>query len=112
MKSNLHLKMAENATGLVPIIELLDRVPPVRRFVGVKMKRIDINGQERYEFLHKEEGDIVKYHPDYVKAVRQGVLVPMNEETARICKVDFKQNETKPKRTRRLKKEEEETHDQ
>lgn len=83
--------MAPNSVGLMPILELLDQNPPVRRFVGMNLHKVDVDGKERYKWSRKEEGDVVRYHPDYVKAVQQGTLEPMNLETAELCKVEFKQ---------------------
>ena len=86
INKKLHLQAV---TGLVPTIELLDLQPPVRRFVGWKMTKKNIDGKDRFEFVKKQEGDIVKYHSDYVKAVKQGALKPLDKETAELCGVEF-----------------------
>lgn len=78
-----------NSTGLVPILELLDQNPPVRKFVGLKFKKINLDGTDRYQLVEKAEGDRVKYHPEYKKAVQEGILIPLNQETADLCQVPF-----------------------
>lgn len=91
MKRNkkLHLGLKEGETGLVPILELLDLNPPVRRFVGITVQRLEEDGKERFVFTKKPEGDIVKYHPHYVRAVKEGTLEPLDKDSALLCNVEL-----------------------
>lgn len=101
-KRNKLLKLLHNpeSSGLMPILELLDSSPPQRKFVGLKMKKVLLDGQERFEFERKSEGDVVKYHHLYKKAVKEGVLLPADAETARLCGVEWDQ----PKKTQITKR--------
>lgn len=91
VKSNkrMRLLLAAGSEAKQPVIELLNLRPPTRRFIGWNLVTIVVDNQQRFGFEKKSEPDDVAYHWDYVQAVRNGELVPADQETADLCGVTF-----------------------
>jgi hypothetical protein len=90
-KSNkrMKLKLAPGSEAKQPVIELLNLRPPTRRFIGWNLVTVNVDNQVRFGYEPKTEPDDVAYHWDYVQAVRNGELVPADQETADLCGVAF-----------------------
>ena len=85
----LKLLAAPGSEGKHPRIDTLYTKPVQRRFIGWNLIPVQVNGEQRIAFERKTEPDIVPFHQDYVLAVKQGDLVPADEETAALCGVAF-----------------------
>lgn len=70
----------------------------VRRFVGCRFDQTlgekDSKGVAQGGFLMLEEGEEVPMIAEYVQAVKQGDLLPADQETARLCGVKFQAVQT------------------
>ena len=88
MKKTLAVYASQDKDYLVPNIDALMGSPPVRRFIGWQYNPDlgEAGGWER-----KLEPETVTYYYDYVKAVKEGDLVPADEQTAKICGVPWVQ---------------------
>jgi len=84
MKKFLKVMASEETDALFSNLEALLASPPSRRYVGWKFNAEvgEAGGWER-----KEEPETLPYRHEYVKAVREGDLVPADKETAKLCGV-------------------------
>lgn len=58
----------------------------VRRFIGWKF---DSSLGTRGGFVPLPDGEEIPYRAEYVQALKEGALAPMDYETAQICGVNF-----------------------
>lgn len=65
----------------------------VRRFVGrkfdEKLGKKDKDGVPQGEFVITGKVVVLPYRAEYVQAVKEGDLIPVDAETARLCKVSL-----------------------
>lgn len=86
MKKTLNVYAAPNHDALVPNIDALATNPPQRRFVGWQYNA-DVGEAGGWE--RKSEPETVTYYNDYIKAVKDGDLIPADEQTAQMCGVPW-----------------------
>ena len=81
----LRVKAAIDKNALVANIDGLYATPPQRRFIGW---RYDPNLGEAGGWVRTGIEEL-PYKHEYVKAVREGDLLPADQETANVCGVQF-----------------------
>ena len=86
MKRTLRVKASPDRDSLVANIDALYANPPQRRFIGWQY---DSTLGEAGGWTRKEEPEELPYKHEYVKAVKEGDLVPADQETATMCGVKF-----------------------
>lgn len=86
MKRTLKVLAAPDRISLVANIDALYAVPPQRRFIGWNY---DAALGEAGGWVRKEEPEELPYKHEYVKAIKEGDLIPADAETAHICGLQF-----------------------
>ena len=86
MNKTLTVFASQEKDALVPNIQALSANPPQRRFVGWKYnpEAGEAGGWER-----KSEPETIPYHNDYVKAIKEGDLLPADKQTAYLCGIPW-----------------------
>lgn len=79
-------KLRFYARGTAQVTDVAAQERGIRRCVGRRWQEV-VPG--RWAWVPTGEPQAVEYHPDYVKAVREGDLWPADEETAKACRVPF-----------------------
>jgi hypothetical protein len=82
----VRLRFYARGTAQVADPHAQERPNPVRRCVGRRWQEV-ITG--RWSWVPTEKPQEVDYHPDLVKAARDGDLWPADEETAKACGCPF-----------------------
>lgn len=89
MKKSLNVKAVPDR--LQPNFEAFEA--GVRRFVGRKFDptagEVDSRGEAQGGFVILPEGESVSLRAEYIKAVKDGDLLPADAETAKLCGVPF-----------------------
>lgn len=90
-RNNKTLKVKAVPGALQPNFEAFEA--GVRRFIGWKfdasLGEVDKKGKPSGGFVALPDGETVPYRAEYVKAVKKGMLTPVDEETASLCGVIF-----------------------
>lgn len=65
----------------------------VRRYIGWKYSEVEPG---LWGFVLSKDADEVPFHEDYPKYLREGALLPADEDTAKACGVEFKKPAAAP----------------
>jgi len=93
MKKTLTVYASEH-DAMVANIDALDAKPPMRRFIG---RQYNAELGEAGGWEKKLEPETIPCYNDYIKAIKDGDLIPADEQTAKICGVPWarKQKDSK-----------------
>ena len=88
----MRVLVPETSDALVSNIDALFTVPIMRRYIGW---RFDPDQGVAGGWVRKTDPEKIPYRNEYVKAVKDGDLVPADKETAKMCGVPWIQNKRK-----------------